>query len=1256
MKQFLFLLLAALLLPAIFCSGCRGFEKSTVPEKKEKEFSETAITLLDDKEEIFVNTDGTYTVIDFCVYKVNNYDGVLQMRTIPLHFNSDYGTMAVTDLVLIKSDGRRLPLDPEKNSSVSVDNSQMNSEIFDPAQKILSVRIPGLEINDTIEITTLEKITKPRIPGEFSDIAVLQADFPIKHYEYIINMPEGKPLHSICIKDEVKGTLKFDREEKAGRIIYRWTAENVPHAIPENHMPPMYTCVQRILTSTVKSWEDISKWYDKLCAPHLAAIDDAMLRKTEELTSNSKNDMEKITALFQFVSQQIRYTGITDEESAPGYEPHDVSKTFYQRHGVCRDKAALLTAMLKLAGFKAYPVLFMSGSSKDPEVPNIYFNHAIVGVETYPGTYMLMDPTFETTTELLPGYLAGYPFLVAKPDGETLRTAPPTAAENNLLEINTRALLRNNTLSVTLQLDFNGIYDQMFRAAFSEWTNDNVKNYFAAAVRKISPGAVVQNIVISPENIRDMSKKLTVKLSFEVSNMLDLSAAVQPLAVPRGAFVFGMLDSLYSATALKNRRFPLETMPRAVREKITFSFNDDEQPTVILPENIEISEAGLFRVKSGTTAIADGFTEEYFFAIDSMLVVPKDYGKLKNAAAKAGNLRKIFPLIRRKQKYSAENANAEIIDESRHYYINNQNSWDETTHIVMNIRNYAGLKEYANMTIPFVDNVEKLDISATVTNSKGEKFTLSPKDINYMDSPATAAAPRYLKRKLAVISFPGVDVGSTIDCTIRKTTSGHPFFYTQLTSAGSLPVRKKELIIEHPAQMTLKISAIPDDIQDSATFGGRRIIRRYTMENVPAVPIEPDQPPLDLFVPALFISSGDNEILFNRINYAATIRAQEVTPEIKALAEKIAAEAPDLPIPDGITVPDKNWRTISIIYALEKYIYQHIRLADIPLNQLRETEFSSPQTILTDAYGSDTDRAILLASMLHALDIEFSFLPVYTFPSIEKKLRQLKDFPQNCYNKLLIRTVYDILLNDSGLYAEPGNIHNGESISLDSGCPEHIFHVLPSGGTEIKCSIRVNKDFSASIQLKYNFQGTDLEQTRELFARMTSAQADQYIQKLAVAVSPQSKIEYWQYCSAADKDNLILDLNVPDFVKRTGKFLFFELPEYRRMTSRTAHLSKKRETPYLPNIYRTDNIKYYIELPEGGKFLEKHFEDKMSSAGGIQYFNIIDTQDNILSIENQITTLPDIYFPEDVDLMLDLINTVNHINSKTILFTTESNL
>ena len=90
-----------------------------------------------------------------------------------------------------------------------------------------------------------------------------------------------------------------------------------------------------------------------------------------ELTADARTDMDKIKAMFYYVSKKVRYMGITPEKDRPGFEPHDVNLTFEKKYGVCRDKAALLVSLLRAAGLKAYPVLINVGTKKDQEVPDV---------------------------------------------------------------------------------------------------------------------------------------------------------------------------------------------------------------------------------------------------------------------------------------------------------------------------------------------------------------------------------------------------------------------------------------------------------------------------------------------------------------------------------------------------------------------------------------------------------------------------------------------------------------------------------------------------------------------------------------------------------------------------------------------------------------------------------------------------------------------------------------------------------------------
>ncbi|MBR7120677.1 MAG: DUF3857 domain-containing protein [Lentisphaeria bacterium] len=1217
-----------------------------------------SLVLLYDREEVTVNPDGTSRTTDECIYRIVNYDGLTGMRSLQLHYNSDYGTLQVTHLAIVKPDGRKTVLDPAQLSSVSVEDSQMASSIYDPANKILTLRVPGLEIGDKLEVTTLEVTTKSRLPGHWSDITVLQAAFPIEYYEYIVHTPADKPLRGICIKDEVPGTITYTNTEKDGIITYRWIARNVPQVVPEKAMPPLYTCIQRVLVSTVGSWEEISRWYDALCAPKLAAVSGEMRNKAAELIAGKATDMEKITALFQFVSQQIRYTGITDEKSAPGYEPHDVSQTFERRHGVCRDKAALLVAMLRLAGFNASPVLFMSGSPKDPEVANIYFNHAIAGVELADGQFLLMDPTFETTTELFPGYLAGFPYLAAKPDGATLSIAPQVDALDHHLDIQSCGTMEEKKSDFVTTVKFSGVYDQMYRAAFSEWTGEDIENFFSSRLRLISPGARLTEISIHPENIRDMSKELHVTLHYTIPHAPVPEDSEKLLSIPRCSLILGMLNAISSHIAPGSRRFPLMLLPRSVSEKITLKLPEEFELT--LPENLHVTENGLFRV-SGDHRFQNGtLSEEFFFAVDTMRLSPADYYKFKSAVSQAGFMWQSQPVICRKTGYDAAGANIEILEHSRHYQLRSSDSRRVETRYIRKILNYAGVKEAANLTVPFIEGSETLEISATVTDSQGRSFTLSDKEINYMDDPATASAPRYLKRKLAVISFPGVDAGSIIDCRIVRHVADQPFFYTEMLTRSDTPARLCRVIIEHPAQMRLT-AAIPENIRHSSTMGGKNIIRRYEISDTPRLPYEPGQPPYSFFIPALRISGFTIQELYGQITAAALEKVSRADESVAALARQLAADAPECDIAgkdqlQQIHSPE-NLRRIYIAYALEKYLYQHIREIDLPLNKMLFSEYSLPQTTLRDGYANSVDRAIVLAAMLKATGIEFEFVPVTSTPALPVRMRQVISPAENiCTALLLYLPQLNIFLNDSGIYGTPGILrHSGNiifrSIDRSAVTAGALSACNNRNGTVVDCAIDLKADGSATVSVDYTFCGNILEIERERFARSTPALQRQYIETGVADFDAGAKL--LEYSFDPDKQpQLTVKWHIDRFAGKTGKFVFFRLPEYRKFENLFHFSSPSRRTPYLFSGNRFCRINYRINVPDNYTLIRNTHPEK-TVLSGVFWRKDYRREQSVHFLDFLLEIQADMSDPAIFHRLLDLSGAVNHNDSKKVLFVTE---
>jgi len=454
--------------------------------------------------------DGTGEAQDETFVKVLTEKGKRNNRGLSLYFQLPYNTVEVVKLEVLNPSGQARVVDVAANSKEMINSGQMSMNIYDTNSRIFQVNIPKVEIGDIVHSITRTTTERSIIPGEFAENNVFEGPGYLRHSSYEVYSPADKPLKRIELRDEVPGTVHYSTKPGENRgILHRWEVSYVPRMFDEPSMPPYETVLQRLLVSTTPNWQAVSKWYWEVSKPHLEATTPGLQKTVADLSGAVPGQMEKIKALFYYVSNKIRYMGITPEKDRPGFEPHDVGLTFENKYGVCRDKAALLVSMLRLAGLNAYPVLVSVGSKKDPDVPEPFFNHAIVGVEIKKGDYVLMDPTDENTKDLLPSYECNQSYLLCRPEGDTIRTSPIIPADQNMMRIKTTALLNaDGRLQASSDLWFDGINDNDYREIFSRMKPDDIQRFFESNLKRAVPGAKLKSLRVEPENMLDLQAEV----------------------------------------------------------------------------------------------------------------------------------------------------------------------------------------------------------------------------------------------------------------------------------------------------------------------------------------------------------------------------------------------------------------------------------------------------------------------------------------------------------------------------------------------------------------------------------------------------------------------------------------------------------------------------------------------------------------------------------------------------------------------------
>ncbi|MBP5300646.1 MAG: DUF3857 domain-containing protein, partial [Victivallales bacterium] len=1047
-----------------------------------------------------------------------------------------------------------------------IDPSSMRSNIYDPNHKVIKVTVPGIEKEDVLRFVMVDELMRPRVPGSFSDIFTFEGEYPILHEIFRIDGPAEMPLSSRLVKSPAGNGPKSTEHEENGRLQYTWEVNDVPQAFEEPDMPAMHQYVQRLLVSTFQDWSEVSRWYWNLCLPRLT-VTPQMQEMVDTLVGNATEFDEKLRRIFAFVSQKIRYMGITIEENAPGYEPHDVARTFEDRAGVCRDKAALLVAMLRAAGLEAYPVLIHVGQPKDEEVPQPFFNHAITAARNPEnGRFVLMDSTDENTRDLFPAYLNNLSYLVATPEGDPLRLSETTPYTDNLLAIrSTGELLPDGTLCITSDLTFNGINDNAYRGSFLQMTPEQRRLFLERSLATLSPATRLDALTITPADLQNLEEPLRIRLAFTTPNYLvtNLKDDGTPdhtpgqtamLELPRLAKRFGILIYLFNQATLEKRRFPF---------KAEYACGIAEQITIALPENLlikSIPEYGELNTPTllwqrSLNAQPGRLYYDSLYANHKVLYTPEEYQLLKQALRmfeveeqKCPVFAFVAPEPPRELADDQEDEPDEIILEDRtDIEVESISSWTNRRTVRLKVLTYNGVKNNSDLKWNYNEATDEPElIYARVVNPEtGAAQEVPPDMIHRMDAGWVAAAPRYSAGRTLVVNLPGVAPGSVIEYEILHHCHNRNFFAHEEAFQDFSPTKHQTLRVVVPKGLDITQEFFPQGFLKAGPeespkvkfhkekLPGGRIAYCYEAEDTPALHLEGSLPPARAFLPTVILSAGNWE------DYAEALQNTvenlgDGGEEIRQLVAPFLALAPEERL-----VEIRNW------------VERNVRKTGPSFTVVPLSELSRPEITARDGYGNSTDVAILYAALVKAAGAGKTELFVANDSPSHPGLQSFyQKFPMEFSSEWVVRVTGpagEVWLNDQNRYAQFGTCiyDRGLLLSLKSGRLSSLKLKEEFRNIDRKSlKIAIAPDGSAQITVLEIISGNDFGDCKRFYAQLPPEERSRHYQSLlanlsqnARPITPDLITDFQNY-----PGEISFAAKVENFATFDGDYCYFQLP------------------------------------------------------------------------------------------------------------------
>jgi transglutaminase-like putative cysteine protease len=522
-----------------------------------------AVVLLDD-ETVTVESDGDVVIHKRIAYKILRSDG------------RDRGTLELEEdkeAKVVSFKGWGIPAtgqDMAVTEKDAVERSKYDNESYsDIRQDFLAAPAPdpGNVVGFEYEIHWRPDLLQVTWSFQHQD--------PVREARFTLQTPPGWE-YNVHWLNHVEIPAQQDAPNQS-----HFAVQDVPGVDIEDDAPPEEALEAHAILNfaptdpalrqkTLDSWNEFGLWDNRLTA---GRRDDSpeIEAKVKELTASATTPVDKMRAITLWVQKQIRYYAV--EIGVGGYQPHPASEVFAHGFGDCKDKATLLSSMLKDAGIDSYYVLIQHerGMLGPDDPPWNQFDHVILAIQlpagtpnsglyaTYQhptlGTLLFFDPTDDLDPlGYLPYYLqANYGLLVTDQGGELVELpllAPPT---NRMFRQEQYSLYPTGELDGAVTEIRWGqpaaeSREQIREAVAQDSRADVLESYLA----KFIPGADLTDA--RADNLDNLNDHLVLNFQFFARNYAQTSGDLL-LVRPR---VMGEWDSTILEDASKPRQYPVD--------------------------------------------------------------------------------------------------------------------------------------------------------------------------------------------------------------------------------------------------------------------------------------------------------------------------------------------------------------------------------------------------------------------------------------------------------------------------------------------------------------------------------------------------------------------------------------------------------------------------------------------------------------------------------------------------------------------------
>jgi tetratricopeptide (TPR) repeat protein len=542
--------------------------------------------------------DGTSERVVKLRAKVLTEQAVREWGQLPLNYMPEVENLTVTRVRVEKADGSVVADATGSVQDVAVRPPTALPMFVDLRQKVVAVA--SLRPGDVVEIEATWTVHKPLAGNhywfEYSFVTEggtvlderLELDVPAEG-NAIVRVRPGAP------------TEQNGGRVEGGRKIYRWASKHEASSTDAaasktvgRDKPPA-----DVRLTSFQKWDDIASWYAGLSAlpagPEVTA-------KAQELTKGITDRAARIDAIYDYVAKEIRYLSLSF--GLGRYAPHPPADVLKNKYGDCKDKAALLSAMLEVVGIESVPVLLHTERSLEDGLASPQeIDHVITAVPDGddPSRWTWMDSTLEVAPiGLLAAPIRDHRVLVVGRGRHSTRLVR-TPADPPSPWVDT--------------VDVRGTIDPIGTLSASVvFTMKGDSEYLARRIVRMAPAESTKQF------IRELAKASGLAGTYSNETASDPGATKQPMELRLAVRMSGFLNWAAAKSELK-------TLPRTV---LPFDKEDERRGLTelelgspsksVLRASIELPQGYTLHPPVPVTLSAEGITYASKYSVDGTRV------------------------------------------------------------------------------------------------------------------------------------------------------------------------------------------------------------------------------------------------------------------------------------------------------------------------------------------------------------------------------------------------------------------------------------------------------------------------------------------------------------------------------------------------------------------------------------------------------------------------------------------------------------